>query len=256
MSRAIIGHTGFVGGNLCRQGTFDATFNSKNINDLESQSFDEIWCAGVQAVKWWANKNPDEDRRGIQRLLDVLATVRAGRFVFMSTVDVFGDPIGVDEATPVDLTGLHPYGRHRYQAEEWVRDRFDNHVIVRLPGLFGPGLKKNIIYDFMHGNQLDMVHADAVFQFYGLDRLSSDIGVALDAGLPLIHLATEPVSVSRVAEAAFGMRFTNRPSPNAPRYDMRTRHNQLWKRDIPYIETADEVLSDIAAFVAAQKETK
>ena len=50
MTRCLIGHTGFVGGNLLRQGRFDALFNSRNIAELAGQSFDEIWCCGVSAL--------------------------------------------------------------------------------------------------------------------------------------------------------------------------------------------------------------
>ena len=87
-------------------------------------------------------QNPEADWNAIRALLDVLATVRTDRFVLLSTVDVFRDPVEVDEASPVDLAGLHAYGRHRYQVEEWVKAHFDNTVVVRLPGLFGDGLRK------------------------------------------------------------------------------------------------------------------
>jgi hypothetical protein len=242
-----------VGSNLCQQDQFDATFNSININDLTAQSFDEIWCAGIQAVKWWANKNPKEDWQGIKSLLEVLSTVRTSRFVFISTVDVFGDPIGSDESTAVELSGLHPYGRHRFEAEKRIQDLFDNNIIVRLPGLFGNGLKKNVIYDFLHDNQVEMIHCDAEFQFYSLDRLSHDIGIALDAGLSLIHFATEPVLVGSVAARSFGFEFDNRPTADAPRYDIQSLHSDLWGCEIPYIQTAESVLTDIADFVARER---
>lgn len=253
MNRALIGHTGFVGSNLFRQIAFDATFNSSNIQDLANGRFDEVWCAGIQAVKWWANKNPEEDWNGIQSLLDVLASVRTGRFVLISTVDVFRQPTAVDEDTPVEVSDLHTYGQHRYQVEEWVRAHFETNIVVRLPGLFGEGLRKNVIYDFLHDNQLAMIHADAIFQFYNLERLAGDIETAVKAERPLIHLTTEPVSVRSVAKTAFGIEFDNRPTPSAPRYDFRTRYAELWGRDIPYLESADEVLSGISAFVARQK---
>ena len=51
MSRALIGHTGFVGSNLLNQQSFDDCFNSKNINEIEHKSFEQVICAGVSAVK-------------------------------------------------------------------------------------------------------------------------------------------------------------------------------------------------------------
>lgn len=253
MTRALIGHTGFVGSNLARQQRFDACFNSKSIHEMRGRAYEEVWCAGVQAVKWWANANPAEDWAGITSLLEVLDTVEAERFVLLSTVDVFARPSGVDEADEPVRDGLHPYGLHRLRVEDRIAERFVNHLIIRLPGLYGDGLKKNVIYDLLHDNQLGDVHADAAFQFYGLDRLSEDVDIASAAGLPLVHFATEAVSVAELARAAFGRAFDDRPSSDPPRYDVRTRHAAPWGRQGRYIRSRDEVLADIAAFVERER---
>lgn len=249
--RALIGYTGFVGGNVDRQGAFDARINSKNIGALAGSDFDEIWCAGIQAVKWWANQNPDDDWRGIKTLLDVLETVKTRRFVLISTVDVFRSPVEVDERTQPQCDGLHAYGLHRLRVENWVREHFPRHLIVRLPGLYGDGLMKNVIYDLLTGNNLGNLQADAIFQFYNLARLTTDIDLALSAELDLVHFATEPVSVADIAARAFDLAIAPRPGLAAPRYDMRTIHAGLWKRNGYYLETREEVLRSIRAFVAS-----
>ena len=253
MTRALIGHTGFVGSNLDRQSPFDARFNSRNIETMRGRRFSEVWCAGVQAVKWWANANPEEDRRGISSLLDVLETVEAERFVLLSTVDVFARPVGVDEATRPGREGLHAYGRHRLDVEERIAARFPDCLIVRLPGLFGEGLKKNVIYDLMTDNQVEKIHPDARFQFYGLDRLTRDIGTAATTGAPLVHLVTEPVAVSDVARVAFGRDLGPPPVAEPVRYDVRTRHASAWGEAGAYVAPASRVLDDIAAFVADRR---
>ena len=96
MRRALIGYTGFVGSNLDAPGRFTARYNSKNIGALNGESFDEVWCACVLAVKWWANQNPTADWAGICSLLEVLKYVESKRFILISTVDVYREPIGVD----------------------------------------------------------------------------------------------------------------------------------------------------------------
>src|SRR5262249_39258513 len=115
--RALIGYTGFVGSNLDRQGMFHARFNSKNFQALANQEFDEVWCAGVQAAKWWANQNPEADWDRISALLRMLGTIKARRFVLISTVDVFACPIGVDETTVPVHYDLLAYGRNRLRVE-------------------------------------------------------------------------------------------------------------------------------------------
>ena len=79
MSQALIGHTGFVGANLLRQGAFDATFNSSSIEAIRGRDFDRVVCAGVTAVKWWANQNPEEDRSRILGLIGHLDHRRLSR---------------------------------------------------------------------------------------------------------------------------------------------------------------------------------
>src|SRR5690348_13885836 len=133
---ALIGHTGFLGGVLQRQTSFDATFNSKNIEAIGGKTFDLVVCAGAPAEKWKANRAPEADRENIERLIRAIERVDAGYVVVISTVDVFLPPIAVDENSPVRLEGLHPYGVHRRMLEEAVAARFPS-LIVRLAGLYG-----------------------------------------------------------------------------------------------------------------------
>lgn len=164
MSLALIGYSGFVGSTLANALQPSHRFRSTTIGEMGGKHFEHVICAGVQAKKWWANQNPDEDMEAIQRLLDVLTTVTADRFTLVSTIDVYPCPRDVDEETLIDKTGHHAHGLHRLLVEEWVKMNFENHCILRLPGLFGPGLKKNVIFDLMHDNNLENVHPDGVFQ--------------------------------------------------------------------------------------------
>lgn len=138
---ALIGHTGFVGANLAHQHRFDANFNSKNIWEIHGSSFELLVIAGVQAKKWWANLHPQEDWAQIQSLLDPLAKVQAAEVVLISTIDVLPLHAGTNEDTDPHFYENHAYGRHRLRVEDRVRSMFDVVKVVRLPGLFGAGLK-------------------------------------------------------------------------------------------------------------------
>src|SRR6266851_9769461 len=89
MRTALIGSTGFIGGNLARQFPFDECYHSKNISSIRGQEFELLVCGGVSAVKWQANRNPEEDRARIDSLLGDLKAVRASRVVVLSTVYVY-----------------------------------------------------------------------------------------------------------------------------------------------------------------------
>src|SRR6185503_13593897 len=108
--------------------------------------------------------------------------VRARAAVLISTVDVYPQSVDVDEDTPVNVEAHHAYGKHRFLLERFFVERFDT-LVVRLPGLYGDGLKKNAIYDLLHDNQVEKIDSEGRFQFYGLDRLWGDVEAARRAGL-------------------------------------------------------------------------
>ncbi|MDZ4818399.1 MAG: NAD-dependent epimerase/dehydratase family protein, partial [Planctomycetota bacterium] len=150
MSHALIGYTGFVGGTLNRQHRFEYGFNSKNIETLAGESFDLLICAGAPAEKWKANKEPEQDQANLARLTTALRRCRAERLVLISTVDVYPDPRDIDEDSKIDRSKLAPYGLNRLELEDFVALHFLKVHTLRLPALFGHGLKKNFIYDLFH----------------------------------------------------------------------------------------------------------
>jgi nucleoside-diphosphate-sugar epimerase len=253
MSHALIGHTGFVGGNLAAQHRFNAWFNSHNIEAVHGQRFDLMVIAAMPAAKWVANGDPAGDRAVLDRLWGCLREAHATTVVVVSTVDVYPHPVGVDEDTAVDPDAQHPYGKHRLMLEQLAAAHFPEVLTVRLPALFGPGLKKNAVYDLLHDNEVHKVHANSVFQFYNLGHLWGHIQTALDAGLSLVNLATEPVSIREVAREAFGFEFANDPGTKPARYDVRTKHAGLFGGSGGYVETRAQVLAGLRAFVTAER---
>ena len=223
---ALIGATGFVGSTLLRQRAFAAHYNSRNIDAIQGQAHELLVCAGAPAQKWLANREPEQDRAGLARLMHALAHVAARRFVLISTVDVFAHPVAVDEATPITTPGLHAYGRHRYELEQFVRGRFPDALIVRLPGLVGPGLRKNVIFDLHNANNLAQVDGRAVFQFYPMVNLWADLEAALAQSLTLLHLTAAPIDVATLAHDGFGVSMSNVLPAEPPRYDFRSLHAQ------------------------------
>ncbi len=248
---ALIGHTGFVGGNLARQHAFDATFNSTNIGEIAGREFGLLVCGGVYAVKWKANKAPEEDWASIEKLLEPLGRARAERAVLISTIDVYPEVNGVDEETPLDPETLehHAYGLHRLRVERIFAEQFPDHLVVRLPGLFGDGLKKNVIYDLLNDNVLQMINPASSFQYYCLDHLWRDIQIALDHDMRLINFATEPLPTQTIIDRFFpGKEVGQEPAPEA-HYDFRTRHAARYGGENGYIYSLDQVMQDLAGFI-------
>jgi nucleoside-diphosphate-sugar epimerase len=255
MKTALIGYTGFVGSNLAAERHFDDQYNSSNIGEIDGKSYDLVVSAGARAEKWRINQGPEKDLAEIDSLIEHLKTIEAKQFVLISTIDVYKNPSDVDEDTPIDTEGLHAYGSNRYHLEQFCRDKFDA-LTVRLPGLFGEGLKKNVIYDLLHNNNVDRIHHAGSFQYYNLDYLWRDIQTALKNNVKLINFATEPVRTDEIAEYCFGIKnFDNEPDGVAAgSYDMKTKHADLYGGHEQYMYSKQQELEDIRAFVIKHKQ--
>lgn len=317
MDRAdcLVGHTGFVGGALLRQNHFAANFNSRNISDIAGQSFGTVVCAAAPGSMLEANRSPDRDRAQIDSLIGHLSSIKAERFVLISSIAVLADFAGGDDEATQAFQHTLAYGRHRRLLEAFVEDRFQQSLIVRLPALFGRGLRKNFIFDLMnpvpsmltHERLADLLgvldtrlsqwvtdlyqpdavtgmlrldrtaldrdprravleeavnaaglaatqfhHRDTTYQYYDTDRLWADIGIAMTAGLPAIHLVSEPLAASVIHQHLTGLPMPE-TAARVHREDMHTRHAGLWGASGPYHFDAASTLARLAAFVADER---
>jgi len=249
MKTALIGYTGFVGATLDAALNPSHRYRSTNIDEIRGESFDHVICAGVQAMKWWANLHPAEDLAGIEKLLGALAEVKTDRFTLISSIDVYPIPRGVDETSEINKEGHHAYGLNRLHVEEWITDNFPNVAILRLPGLFGPGLKKNVIYDMIHENGLEKVHPDGTFQYYDTRRLAADIDSAWAAAIQLLNLSSEPISTSEIRDRFFAGKILGGTGPAPASYDMRSIHAGIRGGSDGYLYSKARVLDDLGQWL-------
>ena len=148
--KALVGYTGFVGSNIYDAGDFDAFYNSKNIQEAYGTEPDLLIYAGLRAEKYLANNAPEKDMELIYQAEENITKIAPKKLVLISTIDVFKNPMGVDENSDIDTENLHAYGLNRYRLELWVREKYPDALIIRLPGLFGKNIKKNFIYDYIN----------------------------------------------------------------------------------------------------------
>ncbi|MDD3182579.1 MAG: NAD(P)-dependent oxidoreductase [Alphaproteobacteria bacterium] len=248
--KGLIGHTGFVGGTLLRSGQYEALFNSKNFKEMRTLHFDEIVCAGVSAVKWKANKEPEADQAAIAELQNVLSEVTADRFILISTIDVYPTLTAMDERS--DLTSLdnHAYGKHRLSFESFCTAHFPKCHVVRLPGLFGEGLKKNMLYDLVHDNCLDVINPRSSFQFYDLSLLEDDIRTLVRHDIRLANLFPEPVLSADILERYFPGKNVGAKAGLEIHYNLKTVYGDLWKSGGPYRMNRNDVFKRLDLFFA------
>lgn len=173
---ALIGSTGFVGGHLSAQHAFGAGFNSRTIGEASGRAFDTVVCAAAPGSMMEANRFPDRDAERIGALIDQLSRIEARRFVLVSTIAVFADftAAGEDAAGFQETTA---YGVNRRALERACAERFDQCLVVRLPALFGAGLKKNFLFDIL--NPMPSMLGEAPLQILR-ERLPADLAARLD----------------------------------------------------------------------------
>jgi nucleoside-diphosphate-sugar epimerase len=245
----LIGHTGFVGGTLLRQRSFDDVFRSTTIESIRGRRYGLLVCAGAPGVKWKANQDPAADRASVQLLTSCLDAVEAAHVIVVSTVDVYPEPRGVDEDSPIDEACLQAYGLHRRELERFVAGRFPC-TIVRLPALFGPGLRKNVLFDLIHAQRLDRLNPASRFQFYDLEHLWSDLDRARGLGVGVLNIATEPITVDEIARDFFGLELpVSAGCDPAVHYDVRSIHAGRLKGDGGYLYSRQQVLRELGGFL-------
>ena len=245
MHQALIGGSGFIGSFLASQEAFAAIYDSRSIAAIDGRHFDRIVCAGAPGLKWRANADPAADRAAIARLWTHLSRARADHLTLISSIDIYPTPRAVDETTP---PGIHPdaYGRHRRWLERRVAAHFPRHLIVRLPGLFGPGLRKNAVFDLLTGHQTHRLPARASLQWYPLTRLPADLACIEAAQLDLINIAPEPLAMTHLADIlAPGTQLAD---TDGPHYDVATIHAALLGGTGRYHVTAADTAAALADF--------
>jgi nucleoside-diphosphate-sugar epimerase len=240
---ALIGHTGFVGGALSLQHSFDELYSSKNIRDSHGKYFDFVVCAGAPGLKWKANHDPKEDFKKIFNLVNSLKEIRAGKFVLISTIDVFDNPVGAYEHSKISLIKDDSYGMNRAYLEVMAASMFSDLLIVRLPTIYSNTIRgKGLMYDIRDGNYKYIPRRGQV-QVYNIDVLLRDIRTAIENDIKYLNIATEPINIEYICRMG--------DKDVKPEYDMRSRHAFLWGRKGDYLYEESEVIGGIKHFLEA-----
>jgi nucleoside-diphosphate-sugar epimerase len=248
---ALVGHTGFVGANIGNQIEIDEKFSSKDSHEMRGRHFSTVYFSAAPAEKWKANSYPEDDARTINNLIELLQSFAADHLVLISTIDVYDNPIGVDENFLPNEERLHFYGLNRLKLEKSVLNVFQDSTILRLPALFGPGLKKNAIFDLIHDHEIHKINPNGSFQFYNVDNLAADIDKAMSLNIPLINLCSQPIRIGQVAEDLFGTSLSSNKTDNPASYEVRSLHASIWGGS-KYLYSADSVLEDLEKFIGQQ----
>lgn len=210
MHDLLVGSTGFVGGNLRAAHTFAALAHSRDVAAQYGTQPDVCVYAGVPAAMFLANAAPEQDLAVMRAARENIRAIRPKQLVLISTIAVYADSRGCDESVAPAGESLPAYGKNRLQLEHWVREDFPHALIVRLPALYGRGLKKNFLFD-LHTVTPAMLRPEKYAELAAQSPLAAGAYTLADNGFYKLNGSADPAALKAffAANAFNALAFTD-----------------------------------------------
>lgn len=209
----IIGAKGFIGSAIVAEakarGFSITAVDLDNYAEAVGSQADLLINAGGNSRKFIDDQDPVKGYElSVTSVMRLLQDFRFKKFVHLSSGAIYpdeGDPAKNAEDTKLDPATMTRYGFHKWLAEQLVRHYAPDHLIVRMGGFVGPGLKKNAIYDLLTGGPF-FVHPDSSFQYMDtrdLARLVFELAEGISGGERLFNVSAKgAISIREAAKLA------------------------------------------------------
>ena len=106
------------------------------------------------------------------------------------------------------------------------------------------------IFKALGFSALNFTDSRGIFQYYNLKYLYENIQTAMENGVKVLNIATEPVTIAEIYNAITGEEFKNELGGAVPHYDFKTENYEIFGGKDGYIQTKEFVLNDIKEFIA------
>jgi nucleoside-diphosphate-sugar epimerase len=168
----IIGATGFLGSAVAIEAAARRyeviPVTRTNYAQFKDSHADILIHAAGNSRKFIDDKDPTKGfDESVGSVMRVLRDFQFAHYIHLSSGAVYpdeGNPSSNTEDAELQPEHMTHYGFHKWMAENLVMHYAPRHLILRLGGFVGPGLKKNAVYDLLKGGQV-FVHPDSEFQF-------------------------------------------------------------------------------------------
>ena len=202
---ALVGHTGFIGSNLKSFYKSKYNFNSKNIKFVNNNKYDLVVLCAPSSKMWIANKYPKKDHNNIKNLINILKKTVTKKIILISTIEVYGTNNNKNELDIPKKESNISYGKNRLLLEEFVKFSFADHLIVRLPIVYGINFSKNCIYDLINKNNINLLNGNDLIQIYNIKNLKKDINYCLNKKIKLVNISSRPIKLKDIAKNFFNI---------------------------------------------------
>src|SRR5439155_6181479 len=196
----VVGGTGFVGSAyvrlFTRLGLEHRVVTRTTWEELSGTHCDILVNANGNARKFLADEQLLFDfEQSVRSVAESFEGCSCGTYVFLSSGDVYPDqssPELTREGQAIDPAHVSRYGQHKLLAEQLVRGRAHEWLIVRMGGFVGPGLKKNAVFDMLH-NAAVWLSPDSELQFISTDRAAEIVWSLVEHGVrrEVVNLGAE-----------------------------------------------------------------
>lgn len=221
--RALIGSNGTIGRSLLDQMSFDALFNSDNLEKIADHDWEMVVCSAPSGNRLKINQGQTQDFQDCKDLVKTLSKCKIDKLILISSVDAVTAP---------DTE----YGRNRAWLEQELKQIHKTYVL-RLSSLIGSQIKKNVLFDLKHGVWLDYLERDAQLQWCILNDLSQHINQCLAGHPGSINIVSEPINNIEIINKFF-------PHIKAGCSSSSIRYNQQ-----PYIYTKQQILNAMEEYL-------
>jgi hypothetical protein len=249
VKNTILGYTGFVGNHLLEKVLDVELYNSKNIKDIANKNFNLIYCCCLPSIKWYSNKNPIEDNKIIDEIKKHIISINSfNKLILISTIDIHDNNIEEQTEDNIIITKEY-YGLHRYNFEQWLLEKYNNVYIIRLPALFGIGIKKNALYDLLNDNNLNLICCQNYYQWYDLRWLYDDIEYMINNNIKILNAYSEPIIMEDIIKQFFPKKLYDVSNNFTIKYNQKTKYNELYR-------SKEIILKNMEKFIYAYKGIK
>ena len=201
-------------------------------------------------MKWKAAEDPHYDfTASVSHLSYYVHEIRSGKVVLLSDVEVYNDTSSL-EATREDLPSIQDarstYAYHKLLAEDMVLRFSPKSLVLRLPTLVGPGLRRNTLFDLMHSERPIREVPDSSLNVVHTTEMAAKLINMLDAEAEGVFNLAAPDSVPLDELARIAGRTPSfRPDPGAKPTDQMINVEKL--SDTFQCESSRDALSRYCA---------
>lgn len=240
---AIIGYSGFIGSNLKFFYKSKYNYNSKNLECIYKYKFHTVILCAPSSKMWIANKYPHKDFKNIKNLINILKKIKTKKIILISTIEVYGKDNNKNEINKTSKRTNSSYGINRVFLEEFIKKFFTNHLIIRLPIVYGKNFIKNCIYDLKNKNNVSQLNGNDLVQIYNVKNLKKDINFCIKKKIKLINISSKPLRLKFIAKKFFNINLnTFKKSRN-----MRMKTTMVGNKK--YFHTQAKTLQDLKNFL-------